>query len=238
MRVLALLLAAVLVSGMLPVSAWAADTTAPGTEVRESAEAPAEQMPQDVASPGEAVPVEDAMLPAETAIPDVTAEAPDPAAPEALTELLTEASPEEPMAVPMVSPTEVPTEKVEPAQTPTGPLTEAIKPTEGELQAEPKIDGPVPEGLMPMSADNYIWFQGYVYRVNEDAPNYKRTYTLKDGTHTIDLDHLYVMRLKVNGSWVKVTSITIILSLMSSRTTSASSVIFCACLPPAAARSP
>ena len=34
----------------------------------------------------------------------------------------------------------------------------------------------------------------------------------------------------MNGSWVKVTSITIILSLMSLRTTSASSVIFCALL--------
>ena len=30
---------------------------------------------------------------------------------------------------------------------------------------------------MPMSADNYIWFQGYVYWVDESAPNYKRTYT-------------------------------------------------------------
>lgn len=51
--------------------------------------------------------------------------------------------------------------------------------------------------MMPLTAGNYIWFQGYVYRVDENAPNYKRTYTLKDGTHTIDLDHLYVMRLKV-----------------------------------------
>ena len=167
MRVLALLLAAMLVSGMLPASAWAADATAPRTEVTESAEAPEERMSLDVTVPSETVPPEDVTLPAETATPDATAEAPDPAVLEA--------------------PTELP--------------TEAIKPTEGELQAEPKIDGPVPEGLMPMSADNYIWFQGYVYRVDESAPNYKRTYTLKDGTHTIDLDHLYVMRLKVNGSW-------------------------------------
>lgn len=98
-----------------------------------------------------------------------------------------------------------PTEKAEalvgPTQISTEPLAEAAKSTEGELQTEPKIDGPVPENdMMPLTAGNYIWFQGYVYRVDENAPNYKRTYTLKDGTHTIDLDHLYVMRLKVNGS--------------------------------------
>ena len=99
-----------------------------------------------------------------------------------------------------------PTEKVEalvgPTQISTEPLAEVAKSTEGELQTEPKIDGPVPANdMMPLTAGNYIWFQGYVYRVDENAPNYKRTYTLKDGTHTIDLDHLYVMRLKVNGSW-------------------------------------
>ncbi len=98
-----------------------------------------------------------------------------------------------------------PTEKAEalvgPTQISTEPLAEVAKSTEGELQTEPKIDGPVPENdMMPLTAGNYIWFQGYVYRVDENAPNYKRTYTLKDGTHTIDLDHLYVMRLKVNGS--------------------------------------
>ena len=200
-RVLALLLVAVLVSGMLPASAWAADTAAPGIEVTEPPEAPAEQMPLDVTVPDETVPVEDVTLPAETAVPDATAEASDSTVPEAPTELPTEALPEEPTAVPTVPPTEAPTETMEPTQASTEPLTEAIKPTEGELQAELRIDGPVPEGLMPMSADNYIWFQGYVYRVDESAPNYKRTYTLKDGTHTIDLDHLYVMRLKVNGSW-------------------------------------
>ncbi len=99
-----------------------------------------------------------------------------------------------------------PTEKVEalvgPTQISTESLEEVTQTTEEEFQTEPKIDGPVPaNGTMPLAADNYIWFQGYVYRVNEDAPNYKRTYTLKDGTHAIDLDHLYVMRLKVNGSW-------------------------------------
>ncbi|MEI3061234.1 MAG: SpaA isopeptide-forming pilin-related protein [Oscillospiraceae bacterium] len=200
-RVLALLLVAVLVSGMLPASAWAADTAAPGIEVTEPPEAPAEQMPLDVTVPDETVPVEDVTLPAETAVPDATAEASDSTVPEAPAELPTEALPEEPTAVPTVPPTEAPTETMEPTQASTEPLAEAIKPTEGELQAELRIDGPVPEGLMPMSADNYIWFQGYVYRVDESAPNYKRTYTLKDGTHTIDLDHLYVMRLKVNGSW-------------------------------------
>ena len=98
------------------------------------------------------------------------------------------------------------TEKVEalvgPTQISTESLEEVTQTTEEEFQTEPKIDGPVPaNGTMPLAAGNYIWFQGYVYRVNEDAPNYKRTYTLKDGTHAIDLDHLYVMRLKVNGSW-------------------------------------
>lgn len=39
-RVLALLLVSVLVSGMLPASAWAADTAAPGIEVTEPPEAP------------------------------------------------------------------------------------------------------------------------------------------------------------------------------------------------------
>ena len=182
-RVLALLLVAVLVSGMLPASAWAADTAAPGIEVTEPPEAPAEQMPLDVTVPDETVPVEDVTLPAETAVPDATAEASDSTVPEAPAELPTEALPEEPTAVPTVPPTEVPTETMEPTQASTEPLAEAIKPTEGELQAELRIDGPVPEGLMPMSADNYIWFQGYVYRVDESAPNYKRTYTLKDGTH-------------------------------------------------------
>ena len=179
MRVLALLLAAVLVSGMLPGSAWAADTIAPRVEVTEPVEAPGERMPQDAASPGEAVPVEDAMLSAETAISDATAETPNLNAPEVPTEFSTEAP-------------------IEKAETSTAPVSEAASARE---QTVPTIAGPVPEGLMPMSADNYIWFQGYVYRVNEDAPNYKRTYTLKDGAHTIDLDHLYVMRLKVNGSW-------------------------------------
>lgn len=190
MRVLALLLAAVLVSGILPASTWAADTAAPKAEVTESAEVPVEQESLDMPQPDETVPGEDVTLPAETAIPAAPEEAPDPAVPEAL--------PEEPTAVPTVpstEPTEAPTEKVE---APTAPVAETAAARE---QTEPKIAGPVPEGLMPMSADNYIWFQGYVYRVDENAPNYKRTYTLKDGAHTINLDHLYVMRLKVNGSW-------------------------------------
>ena len=51
-----------------------------------------------------------------------------------------------------------------------------------------------------MAEENYIWFQGYVYRAEEDAPNFQKTYTLTDGTHT-GVHHLYVMRLRVNGSW-------------------------------------
>ena len=98
-RVLALLLVAVLVSGMLPASAWAADTAAPGIEVTEPPEAPAEQMPLDVTVPDETVPVEDVTLPAETAVPDATAEASDSTVPEAPTELPTEALPEEPTSL-------------------------------------------------------------------------------------------------------------------------------------------
>lgn len=75
------------------------------------------------------------------------------------------------------------------------------RPTRGS-GAEPQISGPLPEdGIAPLAAGNYIWFQGYVYRADEDAPNFKRTYTLTDGTHTASIHHLYVMRLKVDGSW-------------------------------------
>ena len=75
------------------------------------------------------------------------------------------------------------------------------RPTRGS-GAEPQISGPLPEdGIDPLSAENNIWFQGYVYRADEDAPNFKRTYTLTDGTHTASIHHLYVMRLKVDGSW-------------------------------------
>lgn len=75
------------------------------------------------------------------------------------------------------------------------------RPTRGS-EAEPQISGPLPEdGIAPMAAGNYIWFQGYVYRADEDAPNFKRTYTLTDGSHTASIHHLYVMRLKVDGSW-------------------------------------
>ena len=49
--------------------------------------------------------------------------------------------------------------------------------------------------------ENYIWFQGYVYRAVEDAPNFEKTYALTDGTHRASIHHLYVMRLKVNGRW-------------------------------------
>ena len=51
------------------------------------------------------------------------------------------------------------------------------------------------------SEENYIWFQGYVYRAEEDAPNFEKTYALTDGTHHASIHHLYVMRLKVNGHW-------------------------------------
>lgn len=51
------------------------------------------------------------------------------------------------------------------------------------------------------SEENYIWFQGYVYRAVEDAPNFEKTYALTDGTHHASIHHLYVMRLKVNGRW-------------------------------------
>lgn len=75
------------------------------------------------------------------------------------------------------------------------------RPTRGS-GVEPQISGPLPEdGIAPMAAGNYIWFQGYVYRTDEDAPNFKRTYTLTDGAHTASIHHLYVMRLKVDGSW-------------------------------------
>ena len=57
------------------------------------------------------------------------------------------------------------------------------------------------EAAQPMAQENYIWFQGYVYRAEEDAPNFQKTYTLTDGTHTASVHHLYVMRLRVNGSW-------------------------------------
>lgn len=57
------------------------------------------------------------------------------------------------------------------------------------------------EAAQPMAEENYIWFQGYVYRAEEDAPNFQKTYTLTDGTHTASVHHLYVMRLRVNGSW-------------------------------------
>ena len=56
------------------------------------------------------------------------------------------------------------------------------------------------EAAQPMAEENYIWFQGYVYRAEEDAPNFQKTYTLTDGTHTASVHHLYVMRLRVNGS--------------------------------------
>lgn len=75
------------------------------------------------------------------------------------------------------------------------------RPTQGS-GVEPQISGPLPEnGIVPLAAGNYIWFQGYVYRADEDAPNFKRTYTLTDGSHTASIHHLYVMRLKVDGSW-------------------------------------
>lgn len=68
-----------------------------------------------------------------------------------------------------------------------------------EAAAEPDVilDGDV----MPLSAGNNIWFQGYVYRVNEDAAAYTKTYTLTDGAHTMRLHHLYIMRLKVDGTY-------------------------------------
>lgn len=47
-----------------------------------------------------------------------------------------------------------------------------------------------------MAQENYIWFQGYVYRAEEDAPNFQKTYTLTDGTHTASVHHLYVMPVK------------------------------------------
>mgnify|MGYP001056856584 CR=1 FL=1 len=58
------------------------------------------------------------------------------------------------------------------------------------------------ENAQAVSAEeNYIWFQGYVYRAVEDAPNFEKTYALTDGTHRASIHHLYVMRLKVNGRW-------------------------------------
>ena len=52
------------------------------------------------------------------------------------------------------------------------------------------------EAAQPMAEENYIWFQGYVYRAEEGAPNFQKTYALTDGTHTASVHHLYVMRLR------------------------------------------
>lgn len=229
LRVLSLFLVMVLFVGLLPASTLAASVVEPQqTEPQETeptevsaedtqpASMPEESQPQP-SNPTEETEVSESTISETTDESSVPADTTEPAT-ESVTEPVEEAATEPvPSApVPEPEPTDVPTEPVtEPiteASTETAPETSSEAPTEptepllselkpSEIRLEPQINGPTPEGYVPLSSINTVWMQGYVYRTNESAPNFKYTYTLKDGKHTMDMDHLYIMRLHVDGRY-------------------------------------
>ena len=189
LRVLSLFLVMVLFVGLLPASTLAAAVVEP--QETEPTEVSAEET-QPATMPEETE-VSTDTTPEESSVPT------DPTEP--ATEAVTEPV-EEPAPSPSVpESTGAPVESAESSKE-TVPLEIPPEPSfPSEMEQILPINGATPEGYIPFSQINTVWTQGYVFRADESAPNLKYTYTLKDGTHTTNINFLYVMRLHVGGRY-------------------------------------